>query len=156
MSLTTCPRWGLPLSAAGGVVANRRLRKGCPHRPFGIAGSRRGSFTCQPKGGGQSGRTPSAAHTLGAECTPPPHPTRWRGATTVTGPLASPLVFAGRPGGRSQSSPDPWPKPQPSEASPSAVGSRQSCEILFSSFWSRSFSDCGGELGGAPGAPLHL
>lgn len=28
VSLTTCPRWGLPLSAAGGVVVNRRLRLG--------------------------------------------------------------------------------------------------------------------------------
>lgn len=57
VSLTTCPRWGLPLSAAGRVVANRRLRKGYPDRPFGPAGPRRGSSPCQPKGGGQSGRS---------------------------------------------------------------------------------------------------
>lgn len=114
-----------------------------------------GPFLVSPREAGRVAGPPPAADTLGAGCTPPPHPTRRRGAATVTGPPASPLV-AGRPGGRSQSSPYPWPKPQPSEASASAVGSRQSCEILFSSFPSRSFSDCGGELGGAPGAPLHL
>jgi len=126
--------WRDTAGRGGGVWTDPSTRQGPAVGPFPVS----------PREAG-SGRTPLqltpwGVHASSSLCTTEaPRPRRLRGA-----------------GGRSHSSRSLLPQAQASEARPSALGRRQSCKLPSPYVWSGPFSDCGGELGRAPGARLHL